>query len=88
MRAHPTLCGAPIPNRRVLFNRLESGRGEANHGIGWIFWLYKNIHQTTTVASVPMSAEWKVIVNFADRFADDRNATPPDQAAIERAFEG
>lgn len=35
-----------------------------------------------------MSADWKTIVEFADRFADDRNTAPPSQAAIERAFEG
>jgi endoglucanase len=59
-----------------------------SHGIGWIFWPYKNINQTTTVASVPMSADWKTIVDFADRFADDSNVAPPSQAVIERAFEG
>ena len=59
-----------------------------SYGIGWIFWPYKNINQTTTVASVRMSADWKTIVDFADRFADDANATPPAQDVIERAFEG
>ncbi|MDB5583993.1 MAG: glycoside hydrolase family 5 [Bradyrhizobium sp.] len=58
------------------------------YGIGWIFWPYKNLNQTTTVASVPMTAEWKLVIDFADRFADDPNATPPAQTVIDRAFEG
>jgi hypothetical protein len=58
-----------------------------SYGIGWIFWPYKNLNQTTTVASVPMTAEWKAIVAFANRFADDADAPPPGQAVIERAFD-
>jgi endoglucanase len=56
-------------------------------GIGWIFWPYKNLNQTTTVASVPMSSDWRAIIDFADRFADDPNATLPPQPVIARAFE-
>ena len=58
-----------------------------SYGIGWIFWPYKNLNQTTTVASVPMTVEWGQIIAFASRFADDTNAPPPGQAVIERAFD-
>ena len=58
-----------------------------SYGIGWIFWPYKNLNQTTTVASVPMTVEWGQIIAFASRFADDTNAPPPSQAVIERAFD-
>jgi endoglucanase len=55
-------------------------------GIGWIFWPYKNLQLTTTVASVPMSPDWPAIVDFADRFADDPNAALPPQPVIAGAF--
>lgn len=57
------------------------------YGIGWIFWPYKNLNQTTTVSSVPMTPEWAQIIAFADRFADDAEAPPPSEATIARAFD-
>ena len=57
-----------------------------SHGIGWIFWPYKNLDQTTTVVSIAMPADWPVIIDFADRFASDPQAAPPPTGAIERAF--
>ncbi len=58
-----------------------------SYGIGWIFWPYKNLNQTTTVASVPMTPEWAEIVAFADRYADDKNAPPPSKALVDHAFD-
>jgi endoglucanase len=57
-----------------------------SYGIGWIFWPYKNLEQTTTVVSIPMPADWPAIIDFANRFADDADAPPPPQAVVERAF--
>jgi GNAT superfamily N-acetyltransferase len=57
-----------------------------SYGIGWIFWPYKNLDQTTTVVSIPMPADWPAIVDFADRFAGDADAAPPPQATIARAL--
>ena len=56
-------------------------------GIGWIFWPYKNLELTTTIATVPMSPDWRAIVDFADRFADDPEAALPPQPVIARAFD-
>jgi endoglucanase len=58
------------------------------YGIGWIFWPYKNLEQTTTVASIPMPAGWPAIIDFASRLADSPDATMPARAVIDRAFEG
>ncbi len=61
-------------------------RMHESYGIGWIFWPYKNLDQTTTVASIALPSDWPAIVDFADRFAGSADAAPPPQAVIERAF--
>jgi endoglucanase len=63
-------------------------RMHESYGIGWIFWPYKNLAQTTTVASIAMPPDWPAIVDFAERFADDPDAAPPPQAVIDHAFAG
>jgi endoglucanase len=56
-------------------------------GIGWIFWTYKNLNQTTTVASIPLPKDWPAIVDAAERLAIDPDAPIPDEAVITRAFD-
>jgi hypothetical protein len=58
------------------------------YGIGWIFWPYKNLEQTTAPVSIRMPPDWAAIVEFADRFADDPQTPLPPRDVIERAFAG
>jgi endoglucanase len=58
------------------------------YGIGWIFWPYKNLEQTTAPVSIRMPPDWPAIVDFADRFADDPATPLPPRDVIERAFAG
>jgi len=57
------------------------------HDIGWIFWTYKNLQQTTTVASISLPKDWPAVVDTAERMVEDDNAPLPPQAAIDRAFD-
>jgi len=51
------------------------------HGIGWVFWTYKNLDTASTVISIPRPHDWSLIVAFAD----GRGPRPPD-AVVDRAI--
>jgi endoglucanase len=52
------------------------------HGLGWMFWAYKNLDTSSTVVSIPRPDNWDEIVAFVDGKRQER----PDAAVIDRAM--
>lgn len=52
------------------------------HGLGWMFWAYKNLDTSSTVVSIPRPDNWADIVAFVDGERQDK----PDAAVVSRAL--
>ena len=58
------------------------------HGIGWVFWSYKNLDTPSTVVSIPRPAGWDEVAAYIDGTRAERPSPEVIDRAIAQYLEG
>ncbi len=86
----PIYCGETGENTDEWVNDFRKTL-DANQ-IGWHFWPYKKMDNTSGIVSFPRPAGFDVIIQFADTtrttFEQVRKVSPPDRKAVQQALDG